>query len=259
MEKDLRASVIAAVAAAALSALIGIFAGVGFLILLLRALACGLVVGTAVYGCIILLRNMVPEVLNPIVGPGEPFEPDERFPGSGEVRGSRTAEVSQLGANLDIVLPGDDSEPDFLAPGADAFVPEPLSGVSAPRQAPVHVHPAFSSAAPSSVEELDEASLLEPEAGTESEPAIPANAALERDRRGAGVDDLDILPDLDAFSDSFTASEFAAGGVSGERPEAPRPAFSEGSSSARQVPASGMDPASLAQAVRTILKRDQKG
>lgn len=259
MEKDLRASVIAAVAAAALSALIGVFAGVGFLILLLRALACGLIVGAAVYGCILLLRNMVPEVLNPIAEAGEPFDPSPRLPGSGEAAGSQATEASQPGANLDIVLPGDDLEPDLLAPGAEAFVPEPLGGASSPRQAATRARPAFSSAAPSAVEELDDASLLEPEAGADAEPAIPTNAALERDRRGAGIDDLDILPDLDAFSDSFTASEFAAGDASGERADPSRPVLSEGSSSARQGPASGMDPASLAQAVRTILKRDQKG
>lgn len=248
MEKDLRASVIAAVAAAALSALIGVIAGVGFLILLLRALALGLVVGAAVYGCIILLRNNVPEVLNPISEAQEPVDPSRQSAEDAGAAAIRADGAPSLGANLDIVLPGDEADVGLLAPGAEAFAPEPAA---------FHPRAAFSSAAPSAVEELDEASLLEPETGGEADTAIPANAALERDRRGVGIDDLDILPDLDGFSDSFTSSEFAAKSSSGERADSS--VLSEGSSSARQGPASGMDPASLAQAVRTILKRDQKG
>lgn len=259
MEKDLRASVIAAVAAAAFSALIGIFAGVGFFILLLRAVACGFLVGAAVYGCILLLRKMVPELLSPIAEKEEPFDQGGRLAGSEETAESLAAVVPKPGANLDIVLPGDDAESDIFAPGAEAFAPEPLNGAFAQKQPAVQTRAAFSSAPPSAVEELDDASLLEPEADSGAEPMIPTNAAPERDGRGTGFDDLDILPDLDGFSDSFAAPESAAGKVSGERTDMPRPVLSESSPSMRQGPASGMDPASLAQAVRTILKRDQKG
>ena len=261
MEKDLRASVIAAIAAATLSALIGIFAGVGFLILLLRALACGVLVGAAVYSCLLLLRKMVPELLTPIAETEEPFDQRGRLDGSEEGAEAQAAAVPQPGANLDIVLPGDDAEPGIFVHGAEAFVPAPapLSGASAPRQSAAHARAAFSSAPPSAVEELDDANLLEPEADSGVEPVIPTNSALERDGRDTGFDDLDILPDLDGFSDSFAASESAAGKVSGEGADASRPVLSEGLSSTRQGPASGMDPASLAQAVRTILKRDQKG
>jgi hypothetical protein len=195
-------------------------------------------------------------VLTPIADE-EPLGPSEQLPVIGDATGSQAAEASRPGSNLDIVLPGDDFEPDLLAPGAEAFVPEPLGDASLPSQAAAQARSAFSSAAPSAVEELDEESLLEPEA--DAEPAIPTNATPDRDRRSVGFDDLDILPDLDGFSDSFTASEFAAGGASGERTDSSRPVLPEGPSSARQGPASGMDPASLAQAVRTILKRDQKG
>ena len=259
MEKDLRASVIAAIAAATLSALIGIFAGVGFFTFLLRAVACGLLVGAVVYGCIVLLRKMVPEILTPIAETEEPFDQGGRLAGSEEKADSQVAAVPQPGAYLDIVLPGDDAEPDIFAPGAEAFVPEPLSGASAPRRSEARARAAFSSASPSAVEELDDASLLEPEADSGSEPVIPTNATLERNGRGTGFDDLDILPDLDGFSDSFAVAESTAGRASGEMADISRPALSEGSSSTRQGPASGMDPASLAQAVRTILKRDQKG
>jgi len=60
VEKDLRASLVAACAAAALSALVGIIAGVGFPILFLRALIGGLLLGAAVFGGISLLRRAVP-------------------------------------------------------------------------------------------------------------------------------------------------------------------------------------------------------
>lgn len=269
MEKDLRASVLAASASAALSALIGVIAGVGILTLLLRALAFGLVVGAGAYGCITLLRSMVPEVLTPLADQDE-----------AELPAAEAAPAPQeplAGANLDIVLPGDEASLDILAPGADAFEPAALgegaisSAQEARPEARGRAEPRpearaavrASAGIPSPVEELEEASLLEPESGSGSaaEPAIPANADFDKDRRSSvGFDELDMLPDLDGFTDSFTASEFASGGSSGNRAEAERPMPSSGASSqARSGAAAGMDPAEMAKAVRTILKRDQKG
>jgi len=79
-------------------------------------------------------------------------------------------------------------------------------------------------------------------------------------RSAVGFDELDVLPDLDGFSDSFTASEFSSGGSSAERSNGESPAVSKrGVSPAPRNAQGNLDSVALAQAVRTILKRDQKG
>jgi len=246
VEKDLRASLVAACAAAALSALVGIIAGVGFPILFLRALIGGLLLGAAVFGGISLLRRAVPDIL----------ESDYESESEAAIEASPDPEI---GGHVDIVLPGGAAEVDSLAVDAEPFDAKifPEGGADA----------GF----------VEESGLLEPEGSTtEVKTAIPANAdagaslnagarashnaSAERDRRaGSGFDELDVLPDLDGFTDSFTASEFAYGGSSSERPER-SPAMGSGSGSGgSKAGKEGADPAMLAQAVRTILKRDQKG
>jgi hypothetical protein len=266
VDKDLRASLVAAAAAVALSALIGIIAGVGFLTLLFRAFICGLLVGAAVYGAIFLLRKMTPELLEPPVAENPAsaefgVEATESLtnaasiePGEGGQAAASEADA-QIGANVDIVLPGDDdsTEVEMLGSGSDA-------GAFAKEGS-----------------ETEEASLLEPEAAS-NEPAMPPNAYAKpssnaspdrQSRQSGGFDELDVLPDLDGFTDSFTASEFSSGGspgaagaaVSGERVDRMPavPSSSGGSRGSSRMGADGADPAALAQAVRTILKRDQKG
>jgi hypothetical protein len=228
VDTDLRASLLAAGAAAALSALVGIFAGVGFFTLLLRAIVGGLVLGTAVYGGIVLLRRSVPGIMDREEGPANDAASEARA-------------VPEMGANVDIVLPGE--APILDALGADA---EPSVAKLFPE-----------GAADSGF--VEEASLLEPEEPTaEAEPAIPAGSEKER-RPSLGFDELDVLPDLDGFSDSFTASEFAFGGSSAERSERVPVPSSGGGSSGQRAGQEGLDPAALAHAVQTILKRDQKG
>jgi hypothetical protein len=238
VEKDLRASLVAACAAAALSALVGIIAGVGFFVLILRALIGGTLLGAAVYGGITLLRKAVPGILESDYG-----SEAEIVPGS--------VPDPEIGGHVDIVLPEEAAEVDSLEDDA-----EPLAAKAFPEG------DADSGFAP-------EAGLLETDgSATEVEPAIPAgagaraslNAGAERERHApSGFDELDVLPDLDSFSDSFTASEFAFGGSSAERAERSSAMGSGGGSSGSKPGQEGLDPAALAQAVRTILKRDQKG
>lgn len=251
MDKDLRASLVAAGAAVALSALVGVIAGIGILILFFRALACGVFVGAAAYGAILLLRQTVPEVVAP------PTESDEGVD-------------LEMGGNVDIVLP---SEGPVLEAESDVGLPSSLEAADdeesslepAPLQAPPRqvfprpkrkIETEGEALSASEAAELDDASLLEPEArGGEAVAAIPANASSSGDK--PGFEDLDVLPDLDGFSDSFTASEFASGGSPSSGSD--RPAPRSGGSASSRAGQEGMDPASLAQAVRTILKRDQKG
>jgi hypothetical protein len=230
VEKDLRASLVAAGAAAALSALVGIIAGVGFFILFLRAVVGGALIGAAVYGALALLKSFLPGI-----GEGD-FSPEaEASPLGAE------AADPEIGAHVDIVLPGEAAE-------VEAVDAEPFAARIFPEGE------AESDFAP-------EVELLEPEGqSAEAEPAIPANAKPERERRSpSNFDELDVLPDLDGFTDSFTASEFAFGASSAERAERSPAMGSVGGSSSSQAGREGADPAMLAQAVRTILKRDQKG
>lgn len=256
MDKDLRASLVAAGSAAALSALIGIIAGVGFFTLLFRAIVGALLIGGAVYGGIILLRTMVPGLFSPAAA--TEAEADDFDP--------LRSDATEKGGNVDIVLPGEPlGSESFLGPDeAQAYAPGGRSRAAIPGLA------SGRGSAESVLDEeaaelspVDDTSLLEAE-GSEGEraAAMPSSAVPDKGRRpSSGFDDLDVLPDLEGFSDSFTASEFTSGGSSAASSEPASYGGGAGSSSGsrRGQGQDGLDPAALAQAVRTILKRDQKG
>jgi len=234
----LRSSIVAAGTAALLSALVGILSRVGLGALLLRALLGGLAFGALAYGGLFLARRLLPGL-------------DSAAAGAGGDEGG-------LGRSVDIVLPGEAPE--------ELVSAEPLEGEPAERAPAAGRHPAKAAdeepAAfarrrrdePEEVEEIDEApeelvSLIGPE---DQGPgaAVPRSESPS----AASVDDLDILPDLDGFSDSFAPAEFQSVEGGGG------PAAHSASAGAPRGGGSGsLDPAQLAQAVRTILKRDQKG
>jgi hypothetical protein len=238
VDKDLRVSLVAAGAASALSALVGLIAGVGFLTLLFRALVGGIVIGGAAFGVILLLKQAMPGLLE---GGGDSL--DEAIGGE-----------SAKGANLDIVLPGE-------GPTAEAFAPEGEEGEGFATLESLGPGPRRGEAAEEDAADMspvDGASLLEPEGPAGEAAALPAVPPPERDRTASpGFDELDVLPDLEGFSDSFTASEFSSGGSASESAQQQVHAGHVGSAS--RSGQDGFDPASLAKAVRTILKRDQKG
>jgi hypothetical protein len=250
VDKNLRASLVAAGAATALSALVGIIAGVGFLTLFIRAIVCGLFIGAAVYGAIFFLK-MVPGILvqdQDIAGPKE-----------------NIGDEDLTGANVNIVLPGDDAQTESIWSGEESqrdFADALPSGNRGSAPAPFYVKDGLGKA-PGEDEVADlpvitEASLLEPEGlGGEANAAFPSSSsAMRGSSSSSGIDDLDVLPDLESYSDSFTASELALGG--GSTPNSSAKAYG-GHGSAARSGQEGLDPVSLAQAVRTILKRDQKG
>jgi hypothetical protein len=247
VDKDLRASLVAAGSAAALSALIGLFAGVGFGTLIFRALLCAILIGVAVYGGILLLRNLLPGILTE----GDDVEDFDALSGGDE-----------KGANIDIVLPGEAaSSASFAGPEEiTRYAAEGRSGGGFDRTGPGGGRPDLDETA-TELTPVDETSLLDPDDGEgRGAAAIPINPGYDRALRpSAGFEDLDVLPDLEGFSDAFTASEFSSGGSSDAvGPMNPMKGGSQGLSGSKAGP-EGLDPASLAQAVRTILKRDQKG
>lgn len=96
------------------------------------------------------------------------------------------------------------------------------------------------------LEELRTAPNLAEEAGPKG------SAEFQAVRPPEVIDEVDVLPDLDGFQDSFATHE-AVEGQSEAPKENPSSAYSGQSST------SGGDPATIAKAVRTLLSRDQKG
>jgi len=295
VDTDLRASLVAAAAAAVLSALVGILAGVGFLAILLRAALGGALFGALVYGCLLFARRSLPGLSGgaeearfdtapydaedrgrnvDITLPGEAPAEAASVPAAGEA-GPPEFPVGAEAAASDIErTPASAPESETLlgspsasrAGGAATATPEslaPLVGAAEEPAAASMALPSYAAAArrapPAAVaveadEAEDLASLIGPDESDRPAAAIPAAGAPGI----SSLDDLDVLPDLDGFSDSFAPAEIR--GVAEEPSASPRFASSRAAAGpVGSMRTESLDPASLAQAVRTILKRDQKG
>lgn len=265
MDTDLRASLIASGAAAILSMLVGVISGVGFLAIVLRALAGGIVFGAVVYGAFFLFRRFLPEMFS-----------------SGD--GAETGEPV-VGGTVDIVLQGEGPEETLgagqgltdldsaaIGTGTDleAGLASNLVGTPEPAQqrsarSPVPPAPARGRQPAVLAAEEEEAEDVSPFAGeslidgdgseegeAEAFPQPQPSARASLARSSDGLDDLDVLPDLESLSEGFPSSMGGGG---------PAPAHEFPESDHR--PSDGgrrgdTDPAMLAQAVRTLLKRDQE-
>lgn len=227
METDLRASLIGSGVAAVLSILVGLVAGVSALALLVRALVGGLAFGALVFGAIFLMRRFVPEL----------------FQGQAE-------DLPLSGSSVDIVLPGD------LPEGSETLETEGEAG-EGPTEAPSRPAPLRSRRGRPATDLVDEAEDL----GYEAESLLddsrvaegpPAPQPLPAQEAGGGFDELDVLPDLESLSGGFSPlGNDAPAEAPQDFSEAPSPRPKAGGSS-------DSDPMVLAQAVRTLLKRDQE-
>ncbi len=219
MSAEIRFVVIAASGAFILSVLTGLFSQVAFLPLLLRAFLSGAGFAALAAGAAFLARKFLPELL------GEASLPEP------SVRAA--APSSEPEHQLNIVLPGEGEE-----------VPEELPAV------PETLNPAKVGDV-----DLQEFEREAEEIGTDSlVPREPAeNEATEETaaRPPASFEDLDVLPDLDGLSDVFSTAANEEIGA-GEAP-AGDPISTTGASR------DGVDAVTMAQAIRTLLKRDQKG
>lgn len=234
MNADLRASLLVGAVAAGLSMLVGFIARVLFVPLLLRAVLFGLLFGGLTWGVSALLRSYVPDL----------------FDGSGKEGEGRYSEAEaseeQLGSAVDIVLDGADDE--ILAAedlGGERFIPEGIreeaGGEAVTDVSPLADFPG-TIAASSPVADFSEEG--------EKPSIVPS-------RQMTGMDELDILPDLDALAGSYGGFDLAFPGGSEEYSQSTSVDESRQGSSTRG--SGGSDPATLAAAVRTMLKRDQKG
>ena len=231
MNADLRASLFVALGAALLSTIVGAVSSVALGWILVRALLFGAILGGLAYGGARLLRSYLPGVLS-----------DRQDEGAEGADSIFSDDQAPAGSRVDIVLPGDE------APAAEAAAEEEASNVE-----PVGDEALV--AASGEGQEAEAVSLIGAgDQGELSAAVPPPPLRQERGSRHEGLEDLDVLPDLDGFTDSFAAAEFGSGGSGGSAAPASR---TEERPSARAQ--DGLDPASLAKAVRTILKRDQKG
>jgi len=165
------------------------------------------------------------------------------------------------GKNLDIVLP-EEGPGDFAAAALETEAEE-LGDVGGQAeellQAPV-VDVASDVAGTKAFAAYEDEESVAPESllddGAEAATPLETGAASPAMRSSGGLEDLDVLPDLEGFSDSFAAPGYGASDTASEGSAALPPGRA---ASGRQTDTAGLDPAALAQAVRTILKRDTKG
>jgi len=228
---------IAAAAAFVLAILIGIFAGASFWTLLLRSFLTGIGSGLAAFG----LRWLAVKFLE---------APAQEAPGR------------ETGRNVDLRV-GDEAAPEARA-ASDERAAQEERAARAREERPA------TDEGEAAVERADEAVSAEDESPREdilaeeleelkASPILKEAEEEERTyapvRPPEAIDDVDVLPDLDVFTDAF-----APPSVDGGESEAPVDAApSRPSGGGGKGAAAGDDPGVLAQAVRTILTRERKG
>lgn len=214
--------------------------------MLLRALALGIGFALAAYGVVALLKRFLPELFEDYVPAPASDEPGGRvnivLP-EGDVYEARSAMRS-----VDDVEPLDEgpSRDEGFAASAGAV----YDGAGSAARA------ALSEPSALSAGEAELESLREEVKAIRDEDLVPAQAAPRPSAAGGprpsvGVDELDVLPDLDSLSDSFIAP---IGDAQDEEGFAGRPSPSGGGGGG-----DAGDAAVMAKAIQTILRRDQKG
>jgi len=239
---DVRIVGISAAAAFVISLFSGIIGGVGFLTILLRAVLGAVIFAILTGGMYIVLERMIPEL----------FESDMESTGEED-----TEDASTTGGNVDITL------------GEDA---KPLAGAAENREQPPADFAAEAGADDEEggedfVEELAEEDSRTPAAAGPSgiaasggdgstggeEDDAPAAPASEDTEEAPGAGEVDSLPDLEDFADSFE-------GVAASQEEGSSGGGLGGASSTGvDVMGDHHDSETVVKAVRTFMKKDQEG
>ncbi len=233
--------------AAVIALVAGLFGRVAFFDLLLRALLGGAAFGLFGAGVSLLLMRFVPELFEQ-----QETEEDGFTVATGEAEEKESP--AQQGNNLNIVLDGDEySYGDIADSAAGNEVDSEQFGDDEEQ---------FVEEVSDTDDQSGKAEQWAAEAANASQaPAGPENRAEEK-TAGASEDyqefenlaDVDTLPDLDEFSDSFES-------VAAAQDSEDESNGGGGYSSTDSVDIMGdeQDPATVAKAVRTIIGRDQKG
>lgn len=225
-----------------LSLLIGLIARNPFGVIFLRALLFGVIFAALGVGLRLAVRTWLPELAGQAgAAPGEPGTgPDQKAGAS-------------LGGKVDIVVGEGAAAPGDLAGEAEEVAEEPAS-VEPERleESEAAVSPAEAAALGEINGELAQA-RTEPEEAPAVEEGETAAEPIELPdaldgRSDAGLDRLDSLPDI-------ALQEPPAAPAARARSRKQRPAPEE----ALRESVSRQDPATLARALRTVLKKDEKG
>lgn len=251
-DPGVRASIAAGASAFGLSIVVALFSRIPFGTMLLRALALGIGFALAAYGTVALFKRFLPELFEDYVPAPASDEPGGRvnivLP-EGDAYEGRSA-----------MRPVDDVEPLDETPARDDGFAASAGAASAGAGyggagTAVYAAPPEPSALSAGEAELE--SLREEVKAIRGEDLVPAQAAPRPTAPGGprpsvGVDELDVLPDLDSLSDSFIAP---IGDAQDEEGFAGRPSPSGGGGGGGDAG----DAAVMAKAIQTILRRDQKG
>ncbi|MDX9959533.1 MAG: hypothetical protein RBT68_13920 [Spirochaetia bacterium] len=235
MDSSIRVSAGVGLGALALSMIVAGFSRIPLGTLVLRAIVFGVLFAALTYLGIMLFRRYLPELFDD--GPA--------------------VLTSQTGRVVDIVLPGEESDSgatpvesvDYLDQGDIAAAVRNSTDAENYTDPDAEVY--------SQVQRGPETGTLEQEVrdissgGLMDEGSVSSQADAKHLRPIVSLDQLDVLPDLDGLSDAFSIAPDL--GESGE----PAGFNPETISGAGQT--NGADPAALAKAVQTLLRRDQKG
>ena len=217
--------------AAILAFISGLFGRVTFAVVLFRTLLSAAAFGVFSFGIAFLLKQFIPELFETAV---------ESAAGGQSAGESEHADTSHSGGNLNIVLEGE--EPSFTIEGGEDSSGSTQTGDSDNEF----------------IEEIREDDVQE--TGGSGQKSASENTVQSSTSEEPGdilddygdISDVDTLPDLEEFSDSF---ESVAASQDGDT-------FSEKSrdSDNKVDMLEGQhDPATVAKAVRTIIRRDQEG
>lgn len=234
-----------------LSFVTGLFAQVHFLALFLRALLLGLLGG----GLAVAFRALVQRFL-PELGEGLGAAGVRAGPGTG--------------ANVDIVVAdeagADDGTEELDGEGivADGGAAGPADGAVRERSRPTAEKPRAERHEAVMVESEDGGDFAEELEELKASPILPEKSEESREayqpvKPPDVIEDVDVLPDLESFSDSFAAQDLSGEGGGEGGPESMPASPSSGSGSGGSRGNVMNDADTIAQAIRTALHRDKKG
>lgn len=217
--------------AAVLAFISGLFGRVSFAVVLLRTLMGAAAFGAFAFGIAFLLKQFIPELFETAA---------ESAAGGDSAKDSEHTDTSRSGSNLNIVLEGE--EPSFAVEGNEEVSASTQTGDGDNEF----------------IEEIREDDVHEDGGSEQKSAAGNTVKASNAEEPGDILDDygdlsdVDTLPDLEEFSDSF---ESVAASQDGDT-------FSEknrDSDNKVDMLEGQHDPATVAKAVRTIIRRDQEG
>ncbi|MDZ7795132.1 MAG: hypothetical protein U5P10_16020 [Spirochaetia bacterium] len=233
--------------AAVIALLAGLFGRVTFFDLLLRVLLGGAAFGLFGAGVSLLLMRFVPELFE------QQESEEDGFTAATSEAGEKEAPAQQ-GNNLNIVLDGDEYSYGDTAEATAENEVESGDFVEDEEQFVEEVSESEDQSALGRQTETGTAHRAQVSSDPESSSAEKPAAASADYQEFENLADVDTLPDLDEFSDSF---ESVAAAQDSENESNGGGGYS--STDSVDIMGDEQDPATVAKAVRTIIGRDQEG